>query len=534
MTTRTPALIKAKRRYRTFLVALALMGSALVWLATSNYGSGLSSDGASYLSTAEHLLAGKGFTDYLDRPLVNWPPLYPILLAAVSLATGIEAFVAGQIINIVAFGVIIFLGGLLFERSLPGNWTVCVAASLILAGSLPILEVSANIASDPLFMIAVLAFLLVAQDYVRSRARGGWWAMIIIAALSSLLRYAGSALIFSGIALSFAAWRSSLRRGFAEAAAFALLAALPLAAWALFHNLPNSGTLLGSHLPADPVGNSLFAIDKVVGWFVPESVLRFVPAIAFATFVTLIFIARSKRSRWTAWLGHVSEPNLLPAAIFFVAYSGLLVFALSYGPHRFAGSQRIHVVILPMMMVLATVSAEVFLPRVTPKWRELLLAFFALWLLFPFYRIGVYVLASMQSGDISFYNIYNTRTLIESDVVMELKNSPPPAKTKIYTNNEGAAWFYLRRRVYSLPRCKTDECENLAHVLSTFGDWPTRDENAWLIWFKRDLEYKDLIPPLDQVGKFVHLELIFRGRYGNIYTLEVEPSNGASLPQAEP
>jgi len=518
------AAVTAQRRYRIFLASLALIGSLLVWLATFNYGPGLSSDGASYLSTAEHLLAGNGFTDYLDRPLVNWPPLYPIVLAATSLATGIEPFVAGQIVNIVAFGVIILLGGLLLERSLPGNWTVCIAASLILAGSLPILEVSANIASDPLFMVAILAFLLVAQDYAKSRARGLWWALIIIATVASLLRYAGSALIFSGVVLSFAVWRSSLRRGFAEASAFGLSAA-PLAAWALFHNLPASGTLLGTHLPADPLGNSKFAIDKVVGWFVPESVLNSVPAIAFAALVALVLIVLSKRSRWKAWGKRVSNPEILPIAIFFVAYSALLVFALSYGPHRFPGSQRIHVVILPMLMVLGTVTAEAFLPRAAPQWRKAFLAIFALWLLFPFYRVGVYVVASMQSGDISFYNIYNTRKLIESDVVTELRNSPPPADTKIYTNNEGAAWFYLRRRVYSLPRCETDACDDLIKVMTTFRGWPGPDEEAVLIWFKRDLEYKDLIPPLDQVDKFVHLELTFQSRYGNMYSLEVDSNN---------
>jgi len=62
-------------------------------------------------------------------------------------------------------------------------------------------------------------------------------------------------------------------------------------------------------------------------------------------------------------------------------------------------------------------------------------------------------------------------------------------------------------------------------VMTTFRGWPGPDEEAVLIWFKRDLEYKDLIPPLDQVDKFVHLELTFQSRYGNMYSLEVDSNN---------
>ena len=164
-----------EKKFRIFLAALAVVGSLLVWLATSSYGPGLSTDGARYLSTAESIAAGRGITDYLGLPLVNWPPLYPFILAAVSLMTGLDVLIAAQIVNILAFGAIIYLGGLLFERSLPGNWTFAVVASLVLATSLPLVEVSANVASDSMFLACVLLFLLAAQSYLHTRTGRGWW-----------------------------------------------------------------------------------------------------------------------------------------------------------------------------------------------------------------------------------------------------------------------------------------------------------------------------------------------------------------------
>lgn len=509
-------------RYQIFLAALAVAGSVLVWLTTSAYGPGLSTDGARYLSTAESIAAGRGIIDYLGLPLVNWPPLYPILLAAFSLLTGLNVFVVAQIINILAFGLIIYLGGLCFERSLPGNWTFAVIASLILASSLPILEVSANIASDPLFLIAVLLFLLVAQDYAKSPSRGRWLLLAGIAILSCFLRYAGLALVFSGTAFVILIHGRSLRRALMEAVGFGIFAGAPIAAWALFHNLPATGTLLGAHRPADAVGLFTVAIEKITSWFVPQSILRLIPALLIAALLLIILFIRSSKARWASWLQRILNSAILPSAIFFAIYFAMLVFAISYSEHRVPGSQRIHVVILPALLVLGAVTAQEFQPKLKASWRNVLLAAFGLWLLFPLYRIGVYVSASMQSGDASYYNLYNTRPLRESDIVAELQKIEFAADEKVYSNNEAAAWFYLRRRIHRLPRRDAEAGEDLATAILEFNGWPSSDETATLIWFKRELDYKEEVPTPDQMQEFIRLTPTFIGRGGTIYFMDVD------------
>jgi len=283
--------MSAERKFQIFLAALAITGSLMVWLATSTYGPGLSTDGARYLSTAESIAAGRGVIDYFGQPLVNWPPLYPLVLAGLHLLSGLDVFVLAQIINILAFGGIIYLGGLLFQRSLPGNWTFAVAASLVLATSLPLVEVSANAAADPLFLVVVLLFALVAQDFLRARSPRTWWLLAALAVAGCFLRYAGLALVITGALMVLWAWRQELRRGLLEAAAFGLAAGAPIAAWALLFNLPHGGTLLGEHRPAIASTNFLILFEKMAGWFLPSSLLN-------QTLGILMFAVLAAAFRW--------------------------------------------------------------------------------------------------------------------------------------------------------------------------------------------------------------------------------------------
>jgi len=540
--------MNSQKRFHIFLAALALAGSFLVYLATSSYGPGLSTDGARYLSTAENIARGVGIIDYLGLPLINWPPLYPILLAALNWITGLDVFVLGQWVNILAFGAIIWFGGIFFERSLPGNWSFAVLASLVLATSLPLIEVSANIASDPLFMLCALVFLLAAQDYLRTRSRQSWWQMAALAIAGCFLRYAGVALVVSGTLVLLAQplrGGAQRRRGIPQvrrwglprphfvrarnsllgAATFGLTAGVPIGAWVIFHNYRLTGSMLGAHMPAYPWGLFVAWVEKTFSWFVPETITNLIPPLALLAIIIFVLALRSNRKRWRAWWQRVQTPAILPSAIFFIVYSAMLIFSISYPEHRVPGSQRIHVIILPALLVLATITAQEFLLISKAKqktWRNLALALFSIWLLFPLYRVQVYVRASMEKGDVSYYNLYNTGTLRESDIVQHIQAMGFGENERVYSNNEGAAWFYLRRRIYRLPRYDTDTGQSLEDAILSFDGWPAPDELATLIWFKRDLDYKELVPTPEQMQEFIRLTPMYTGRYGIVYLLDVE------------
>ncbi|MBX3049006.1 MAG: glycosyltransferase family 39 protein [Anaerolineales bacterium] len=502
------------RQYRVLLVCLSLLGMTLVWLATATFGPGLSTDGARYLSTAESLLAGRGLLDYFGRPLTNWPPLYPLLLAATSRLLKTEVLVSSQILNVLCFGAIILLSGRLFERSLPSKgWAA--AASLLVASSLPFIEVSANIASDPLFAACLLGFLLVAQGYVEKRQPAQFTAMVALAIASTFLRYAGVLLIAGGALLVLLAWRPNWPAALARAASFGLAASAPIAAWALLFNLPNSGTLLGTHRPAEAWTNFLVLFEKIGGWFVPLSWTNG-PAVALVLIVALAGLLAAGRKRIPSLLADLQSHAVLPSLVMFLVYAGVLIFTISTSEHRVPGSQRLHVLLLPMFLVLAFTVLQRMLPQTD---RRLLLTALAFVMLLPVYRVQAYVRASLREGDVSFYNLYNTRTIRQSDIVAYLQSEPFEDDVVVYSNNEAAAWFYLRQWIRRLPRYEVDLGEDAALAIQSFAEWPKQDEQAVLIWFERDLDYKDQVPTPDEMAQHLVLRLLFTGRYGDVYSL---------------
>src|SRR5512147_1370559 len=98
-----PTLKLTPRLYRMALAVLALLALAFGLITTSKYGAGVSSDAVRAMSTAEGLLGGRGFVDFVGSPYVLWPPLYPMLLAGLSLATTLDVFHAAWFLNLLLF-----------------------------------------------------------------------------------------------------------------------------------------------------------------------------------------------------------------------------------------------------------------------------------------------------------------------------------------------------------------------------------------------------------------------------------------------
>ena len=180
--------------YRIFLSTAALAAMALAWIASGRYGAGVSTDAVLQLSTAESLLRGEGFTTYLGEPFVHWPPLYPLLLAGLSALSRADVFAVGWVVNVACMGAIVWLGGAWLSRVFEGQAAWAAAASLTLALSVPLLRLSANIGTDPLFIVLFWALVLALERFLRTPTLG-WLALsAALAALACLQRVPGLAL----------------------------------------------------------------------------------------------------------------------------------------------------------------------------------------------------------------------------------------------------------------------------------------------------------------------------------------------------
>src|SRR5262245_36042527 len=92
--------MKLTRRVWAILFAFAFSGAVLILAATARYGAGLTPDSGCYVSVARNLAAGRGLVPHSGSPFVEWPPLYPLLLALPALG-GIEPIAAARVLNAV-------------------------------------------------------------------------------------------------------------------------------------------------------------------------------------------------------------------------------------------------------------------------------------------------------------------------------------------------------------------------------------------------------------------------------------------------
>src|SRR5581483_7241657 len=148
-----------------YLSALSLAGFVFLWIATSKYGAGVSSDSVLNMATADNLFRGKGFFDDTGAPLVWWPPLFPLTMAALSVFTRGDVFIAGWYLNLMLFGVNVFLNGVLVRRAFIDKPLFQYLGVLFVLVSDAAIRVHANIASEPLFLTFSLVFLIAASEY---------------------------------------------------------------------------------------------------------------------------------------------------------------------------------------------------------------------------------------------------------------------------------------------------------------------------------------------------------------------------------
>ncbi len=185
----------SKTKYWVFLSALAVIAIVLCSMATAKYGAGVSSDSTKYLSVAQNVLAGNGLYDHKGAPLLSWPPLYSILLAGLSLLTGLDVFIAGWYFNVFLLGLNVFLSGVIFHRVFSEKPLYAYLSSLFVFLSLSSLRIHATISSDPFYLTLTLGFLIAVDGYIKERSYSAYAWMVICSVLAPLHRYVGLAIV---------------------------------------------------------------------------------------------------------------------------------------------------------------------------------------------------------------------------------------------------------------------------------------------------------------------------------------------------
>jgi 4-amino-4-deoxy-L-arabinose transferase-like glycosyltransferase len=217
---------------RLWIIVCAAFAIRCVWL--SRYVQVIENEGADYARLARNLLSGNGYVGMLGGPETIFPPLYPMLIGAVSVVTG-DTETAGRLISM-ATGTLLpvpmfLLTEMVFERR------AALAAALIVAISPMLIALSCSVFSEGIYFTLWLTGIYFAMrtlhgDDVRYAALSGLFFGFAYLVRPEAMGYALLAAIWILTAVIFRKLtiRSALPRA-ATVLLVALVVAAPYVTW---------------------------------------------------------------------------------------------------------------------------------------------------------------------------------------------------------------------------------------------------------------------------------------------------------------
>ena len=517
--------LSQETKFRIYLSLLALIGLIFILLTTSKYGAGVSSDAARNLSTADSLLVGKGFVDMLGGPFILWPPLYPLVIAGLSLLTKWNTFQSAWYLNIFLYPVNIWLSGWLLYRIFKEKIFYVVAGALIVLLSRSTLRIYANVASEPLFTTFVLLFFFTAAGFLRVGKSSGLWLMSLTAGLATLQRYLGIVLIgVIGLVVLVKYGLPGIRQGLAAI----ILSIVPVSIWVIFHNYPVSGTLFG---PRDlgamlPLENISLSLTKILWWFIPR--LSFIDPLLLHPWIILtgcilILAVLNKTRDWLNWLNALSNTYVWPALVFSIIYYFLLAFTVVTADHLDLTSDRYYVVILPVALILLFITLDKLLfshfNLDNHMWSFGLAGLVLIWFVYPVNSLQAYIRQALEQGEPTNYNIANSAQFREMSVVKAagpILDKDPQAI--VYSNYVNIVWFIYRHPVETLPfeDASLPSDQRLAALKKNYPAWPS--QGGYIIWFTPN-QYHHIVAP-DELISIADLKLLYKDKTGEIFYVQ--------------
>ena len=219
------------------LVSVAFLGATHVLIRSFNQGPNLDRelDSLVYISVADSLVAGDGFTTFSGHSSALWPPFYSIIIALIGLLR-IDSLYAGLLVNAVAFGLVVLWTGI-WLRKYTGSQLLALGGSVTVVTSYTLSWLSSNVLSESLFSCLTLLALAQLGHFIESennRQSALVWSAVF-AALAAVTRYMGITVILTAAILILISTRMPFSRRLKYAAVYCGISTAPLTLW-LFHN----------------------------------------------------------------------------------------------------------------------------------------------------------------------------------------------------------------------------------------------------------------------------------------------------------
>jgi hypothetical protein len=498
---------RAGRRWTAAVVILALAGIGLVLLSTAKYGAGISADSAGYLDVARNLVSGKGFVSHTGQPLVWWPPLYPMLLALVAFATGLDPAAFAHLINAALFVIVICLSARLFRTGFRQSTTYGALGVCAVVLSIPLSDVYPMAWSECLFIPLVLLCLVSAQRYWDSSSMLSLAVMILSTALACLTRYIGPALVPVGIVTIMLASGVSFKARFTRTFAFAILSLAPLGLWfARNHQL--TGTFAGSRGPfSSSITNNVLLLAKTMLSWCSFGLVSELVVLAWVAILTIrVLSSRNARRRLTSSLKATLFDHF-PAVLFLVTYTFTLVVAGTRD--AWIETRTLSPVFVPAILVLLKLSSCLFgstQGRTTVFVSSAPTVVLALWLCFPLASVARSTFGRFKNGA----GGYSTKNWHESETVANARRMlSANGDVPVYSDAPDALMTLACLSATDSPRRTEVQLSELK------GRWPAKNGSI-LVWLN-GRAWREALFSLEELRAISNFEEVGHFSDGSIY-----------------
>ena len=363
---------------RVVLVVWVVSAGLMYWM--MSHGPGITPDAIVYLEAARSALAGHGLV-VASVPMTHFPPVYPLLLAAIGLVDH-DLLHAARLLNAFLFGANIVLAGSAVYLATDRRVLPAAYAALLFLVSGPVLDLHAMAWSEPLFLALTLSGLLVLAARVTFPNR----RMLVLGAtclgLAMASRYAGIMLI---PVLLFVLWFMG-SRSFSDRVHDTLiampLAVGPLGLW-MVRNAMMSHGVTDRTLTWHPAGQEQLEqlVHTLSDYVLPVPVGVFAKMILLAGLLVLFAVMwrqvpREENNDWYTGLFH-ALPVLL--VLFAVTYVAFLVVSISVADPNIPLDDRLLFPVFACAIIAVTVIGAGFArSRPEARWALSLLVLFSL------------------------------------------------------------------------------------------------------------------------------------------------------------
>ena len=505
------------------LVLIAACGLFLILYSTSKYGSAITHDSVAYIYAAETFLSGKGMQYFgYESPFIQWPPLFPLILAGVK-STGANLINTLPYLNGIFYALIILISGLWILRS-TSNGILAIISSLAMLASIPLYYVSRFIWCEPLFIFLTLLFLMSIDIHVEKSNESSSIKYLILSsvftALSCLTRYVGVTSIITGVIILLLQKKKLLKR-LLEIICFGTISSVPTIMW-IIRNYLLTGTLTGGRIPShNGLNENLeFYFKTIAHWIVPAHSLNMAYLIIgnfIFIAVILIFIYRlrlTSKSNINTYQSKITTSTninkMIILLIFYVIYSAYLLISASKVSFDSINNRLLSPIYPPLILImLFTISSYIdFVKRgiinTVFSLIVIMLLFFS-WIMYPLSDIKDNASYSYENGA----GVLTSEWWKQSSLIKYVKTLP--SNSIICSNCPDAIYIHSGR----LSRYSPKKEGLYWYGVNQFEKIVDENENVFIVWF--NVDEVESVYNVQELQEHFRLEMINKLYDGIIY-----------------